>query len=376
MSKRIKNIYDETTSFEALLKAESDSWKSAKKRRRDIHIFRMDLEDHLHDDVHLLERYQFPEISYREFVVYEPKPRKIIYADYNSKVIERTFYNKLNPLLSNRFIEDTYSCVVDRGQLKAMQRLYSWFQYLRRQPGQWYYYKLDVAKFFYRIDHKVLMNQFEKWIGDWYVLDALEYYLCNDDHRFGLRLTDDPRTIDSRDMLTDIGIPIGGGLSHTAGNVALNDIDQLAKRTLGIKYYIRYMDDIIFLGNNKGKMREQKIFIEDYLNKNLHLELNNKTALRPIKNGCEFVGCVIYPDHVILRKQTTLRMKRRLKRVMKDYSSGILTLEEAHQTVAAYKAILKYVDCKNFDQKIWTDFVLHRPDAIPEEQYINGYKRS
>jgi|GEM_PF-4613340 len=82
----------------------------------------------------------------------------------------------------------------------------------------------------------------------------------------------------------------------------------------------------------------------------------------------EWVGCVIYDDHVTLRKSTTLRMKRRLAEVEQEYNAGLITLEKAKQTTASYRAMLKHVDMDNYEDKLWRDFVLTRGDIQEAKQ--------
>lgn len=65
------------------------------------------------------------------------------------------------------FITDTYACVTDR-QHEAVRRLASWFHEFNGRGQYAYYYKFDVRKFFYRIDHEVLMNIIKKKISDKY----------------------------------------------------------------------------------------------------------------------------------------------------------------------------------------------------------------
>lgn len=97
-------------------------------------------------------------------------------------------------------------------------------------------------------------------------------------------------------------------------------------------------------------------------------DINKKTALRPVRSGLEFVGCVIHDDHTILRKSTTLRMKRRLSQIEREYNRGEITLEKAMQTVAWYRAMLKHVDMDRFEQNLWGNFVLTRGDLQEAKQ--------
>ncbi|MGN0664537.1 MAG: reverse transcriptase domain-containing protein [Negativibacillus sp.] len=366
----IRNIYYEMTSFHSLMIAEREC-ANGKRENRERLYFYDNLEDNLEEISRLLRDGKVPKVEYRSFYVYIPKVRKVIYIDYWSKVVQRTIYDALNPKICKTFIEDTYACIKGRGQLAAMERLYSWMQETRTSGAEWYYYKFDVAKFFYRIDHEILMDLCRKKIDDDRTVDLIGYYVNNDAIPFGMPLDADQLTITEDQMLYELGIPIGGGLSHMLGNLYLDPFDQFCKRVLGIKRYIRYMDDIIILDTDKERLREYGRRMTEFIEERLHLNFNNKTALRPVRVGCEFVGYVIYDDHVILRKSTTLRMKRRLREVRQDYHDGKITFQEANATMQSYLAMLSHVDCKKFKDKLLGEFVLTHADDNGEEQIIN-----
>lgn len=319
----------------------------------------------------LLRAGKVPKVEYHSFYVYVPKVRKVIFIDYWSKVVQRAIYDVLNPKICRTFIEHTYACVKGRGQLAAMEQLYTWMRETRTSGTGWYYYKFDVAKFFYRIDHEILMDICRKKIDDPRTVDLLGYYINNDAVPFGMPLDANQLTITEEQMLYDLGIPIGGGLSHMLGNMYLDPLDQFCKRVLGIKRYIRYMDDIIILDNDKERLKEYGRRMTQFLEERLHLNFNNKTALRPVRVGCEFVGFVIYNDHVILRKSTTLRMKRTLRKTRQDYHDNLITFKEANATMQSYLAMLSHVDCKKFKEKLLDEFVLTHADDNGEEQIIN-----
>ena len=358
------------TSFHSLMVAEGEC-ANGKRENRERLYFYDSLEDNLEEISRLLRAGKIPKVEYRSFYVYVPKVRKVIYIDYWSKVIQRAIYDALNPKICKTFIEDTYACIKDRGQLAAMEKLYGWMKNTRNAGGEWYYYKFDVAKFFYRIDHEIMMDLCRKKIDDERAVDLIRYYVDNKAIPFGMPLDADQLTITEEQMLYDLGIPIGGGLSHMLGNMYLDPLDQFCKRVLGIKRYIRYMDDIIILDNDKERLKEYGRRMTQFLEERLHLNFNNKTALRPVRVGCEFVGYVIYNDHVILRKSTTLRMKRRLREVRQDYHDNLITFQEANATMQSYLAMLSHVDCKNFKEKLLNEFVLTHADDNGEEQIIN-----
>lgn len=366
----IRNVYYEITSFHTLMVADTHVSKGKRENTERLRFYD-NREGNLEEISTLLRAGKVPKVEYHSFYVYVPKVRKVIFIDYWSKVVQRAIYDVLNPKICRTFIEHTYACVKGRGQLAAMEQLYTWMRETRTSGTEWYYYKFDVAKFFYRIDHEILMNICRKKIDDPRTVDLLGYYINNDAVPFGMPLDANQLTITEEQMLYDLGIPIGGGLSHMLGNMYLDPLDQFCKRVLGIKRYIRYMDDIIILDNDKERLKEYGRRMTQFLEERLHLNFNNKTALRPVRVGCEFVGFVIYNDHVILRKSTTLRMKRTLRKTRQDYHDNLITFKEANATMQSYLAMLSHVDCKKFKEKLLDEFVLTHADDNGEEQIIN-----
>lgn len=366
----IRNVYYEITSFHTLMVADTHVSKGKRENTERLRFYD-NREGNLEEISTLLRAGKVPKVEYHSFYVYVPKVRKVIFIDYWSKVVQRAIYDVLNPKICRTFIEHTYACVKGRGQLAAMEQLYTWMRETRTSGTEWYYYKFDVAKFFCRIDHEILMEICRKKIDDPRTVDLLGYYINNDAVPFGMPLDANQLTITEEQMLYDLGIPIGGGLSHMLGNMYLDPLDQFCKRVLGIKRYIRYMDDIIILDNDKERLKEYGRRMTRFLEERLHLNFNNKTALRPVRVGCEFVGFVIYNDHVILRKSTTLRMKRTLRKTRQDYHDNLITFKEANATMQSYLAMLSHVDCKKFKEKLLDEFVLTHADDNGEEQIIN-----
>lgn len=366
----IRNVYYEITSFHTLMIADTHVSKGKRENTERLRFYD-NREGNLEEISTLLRAGKVPKVEYHSFYVYVPKVRKVIFIDYWSKVVQRAIYDVLNPKICRTFIEHTYACVKGRGQLAAMEQLYTWMRETRTSGTEWYYYKFDVAKFFYRIDHEILMDICRKKIDDSRTVDLLGYYINNDAVPFGMPLDANQLTITEEQMLYDLGIPIGGGLSHMLGNMYLDPLDQFCKRVLGIKRYIRYMDDIIILDNDKERLKEYGRRMTQFLEERLHLNFNNKTALRPVRVGCEFVGFVIYNDHVILRKSTTLRMKRTLRKTRQDYHDNLITFKEANATMQSYLAMLSHVDCKKFKEKLLDEFVLTHADDNGEEKIIN-----
>ena len=137
-----------------------------------------------------------------------------------------------------------------------MERLKYWVNLTNNKPEKWYYLKLDISKYFYRISHEVLKKIIAKKIKDRRLLNVL-YSIIDCKHTpFGLPPGKSPGEVPVEERLYDTGMPIGNLLSQVFANIYLDALDQYCKRTLRIHFYIRYMDDVIILSDSKAQLLE------------------------------------------------------------------------------------------------------------------------
>lgn len=354
---KIKNVYDEICSFENLYKAYLNARKN-KRFRDEVLGFTNNLEEYLFDIQKDLVNHTYKVGQYREFYVYEPKKRLVMALPFKDRVIQWAIYQVINPMFSKGYITDSYACIEGRGTHQAVQRLHYWLKKVNRKPGKWYYLKLDISKYFYRIDHEVLVKMLQKKIQDKQLMKLLENIIFSETS-FGLELgTIDPAERDKR--VAQCGMPIGNLTSQMFANIYLNELDQYIKRELKVHHYIRYMDDMILLADDKKLLHEYKTLIDTFLNEKLKLNLNNKTAIRPITLGIEFVGFKIWATHIKLRKSTALKMRRRLNSLKKQYFKGKVELSDVQATVNSYMGMMKYCNSYSLKNKLFEGLVLKR----------------
>ena len=165
------------------------------------------------------------------------------------------------------------------------------------------------------------------------------------------------------ERITGIGMQVGSLISQLTGNVVMTSADHFIKRELRVPYYIRYMDDMIFLVPSKEQAHEVLGRFQMFLEDRLGLVLNQKTCIVPYDSGIEFVGKRIWPDKVQMRKSTSLHMKRHVKYVMEHYSTGEISLDYALATIRSYLGYMRHCDCVAFRKKLLDDFVLVRHSA-------------
>ena len=287
--------------------------------------------------------------EYHQFYVYEPKQRLVMALPFEDRVVQWAVYRNLNPIFDKTFYEHSCACRIGKGTHYAADQLQHWMRKLDRSPGETYYLKADVAKYFYRIDHRTLFEIIKRKISCRDTLELIWKIIKKDDGEFGIHLGDH---YFERDKIKGIGIPIGNLTSQLFANVYLDFMDKFIKHNLRAKHYVRYMDDFVILGKSKKELhtirQEIEIFLADYLK----LELNNKTTVDNIWNGIDFCGYVTYPPYRKLRKSTKRKLKRRLKYLQKKYYKEEVEINEINASVQSYLGILKHCDSHNLTMSV------------------------
>lgn len=350
-----------------LLKADKNA--SAGKRYRDENLaftaHREEEIDKLHFEMSYFPKDGIPgnplESAYRvgrywRKQIYEPKPRIIMALQYRDRVVQWAYYQKLNPLFDSQYIEHSYGCRVGKGTTRAREKLQSWLRKVSRSSKKWYVLKLDISKYFYRVDHEILMKILSKRITDELILRDLYNLINCEDTAFGLPAGVQPELCDQEDWLYNRGMPIGNLTSQMFANIYLNELDQFCKHTLHVHYYIRYMDDIIILWPDKQELKGIRDEIARFLDENLHLELNKKTCIRPAWLPVTFVGALITPQVIRMRKSTRKRMFRRMKFIRKLFEAGEITFEKVNNTMQSYFGLIEHFTAGNLLRKIIDEF--------------------
>lgn len=280
------------------------------------------------------ESYQFS--GYMRFKVYEPKERVIDAPHFNDKIVQLAINNILKEVYQPCFIYDSYASLDDKGTHACVDRISYFMRKAKWEYGEdAYIVKLDIKKFFYSIDRDILKTILRKKVK------------C---HR-ALRLLH--KIIDSADSIDEKGLPLGNTLSQLFANIYLNEVDQYCKRKLGIKYYLRYMDDTIIIVENKEKANEVKELITDFNNKKLNLKMNEKkTKIFPISQGVNAIGFKIHPTHRLLRNDSKKKIKRKTKKMKPLIENKRMTIEKAEQILNSWLGHSSHGDSYNFISKL------------------------
>lgn len=375
-SKPLVNLMEKICSAENLLFAYRSAIKG-KRHRAQVLEFTRDIERNLDDLRCDLLDGTYRVGPYHQFYVTVPKSRLIMALGFRDRIVQWALYRQINPWIEKRFINDTYACRKEKGTLAAALRLHGWVQEISRKKNyeEWYCLKLDISKFFYRVDHGVMMDVMREICPEPDFLALMDVIINNPDCPFGLPAGIKAHDCPVEDRLFDVGMPIGNLSSQMIANLYLHTLDNFCKHVLGIHYYVRYMDDCIIMMDDLERLHEIRALIELFLRDRLKLSLNDKTSIHKIKSGIDFVGFVVRPSGIRMRKQTKRHLKRSLLHISKRYANGEITLDKALDTLNSYMGMCAHCESYHLRRWIAENISLRRKapddDAVYEYDFFN-----
>ena len=267
-----------------------------KKKKSDVRLFALRLTDNIFQLREDLLNQTYRHGGYESFFISDPKPRHIHMASVRDRLLHHALHRQLYPFFDRMFIADSYSCRLDKGTHRALNRFtYYSFKVSRNNTKACWALKCDIKKFFANIDHAVLQSILVTHIADVKIIWLLNEIIS------GFSLTQGK------------GLPLGNLTSQLLVNIYMNEFDQYMKNTLRVKCYIRYADDFVILSDNKQELERLVVTIAEYLGKTLKLQLHpNKVSISTVASGVDFLGWGHFPRHRVLRTATKKRMMRRI----------------------------------------------------------------
>ena len=316
---------DEIFTFENLYDAYKNCRKS-KQHKGEVIRFESNLAINLNILIKELTTKKYKLGKYKKFYIYEPKQRLIEALPFKDRVVIRCFCDVcLKSKIDKRLIYDNCACRKEKGTTFAIKRLHKFLrtEYFKNQNNKIYFLKCDIRKYFPSINHDILLRMLEK-------------INFSDDEMWIIR-----KIIKEQPDNATRGLPLGNQSSQWFALFYLNKLDHFIKEQLKIKYYVRYMDDMILIHRYKGYLVKCKQEIESFCQQFLDLKLNEKTQIGELKNGIDFLGY----RHILsntgkiivkLRASSKQRMKKHIKTLNKLYNKGIVDEEYIFQRKNAF----------------------------------------
>lgn len=342
-------LYPQICQFDNLLLAAKRATRG-KSLYPNVLEFNYELETNLFQLQHELMTFSYQPGSYRTFYIYEPKKRLISAAPFRDRVVHHALCNIIEPLFERSFIDDSYANRLGKGTHRAIRRLQSFMRKNR------YVLKLDIVKYFPSIDHELLKAEIRRVISDPETLWLIDLILDNSNPQETVI-----QHFPGDDLLAPLerrrGLPIGNLTSQFFANVYLNRFDHYVKEILRCRYYIRYVDDSVILSNYREQLWENLCAVKDYLG-NFRLKVHDrKSQIRPVTSGVTFLGQVVYPYHRLLKDENVKKFTRKMKRFVKDYANGEISLPEIDASVQSWLGHARQANTYQLRRSILKKFV-------------------
>lgn len=344
------------------------AYRQCRRRKRGTYnalVFEQNLEENLvilHETLN--DRSYQPSRSL-VFMVEKPKRREIFAAAFRDRVVHHLLVNHLEPHWERRFIHDSFACRKDRGTHKGVGRLRAFTRKITdNETIPAWYLQLDIRGFFVAINRKILFERLAARESDPAVLWLIQAFVfldpvqgCVFRNTFHDQFLGLPKHKTLFKAAPGCGLPIGNLTSQFFANVYLDALDQFVKHQLKVRFYVRYCDDFVLLAKKPEILVRWMNSIEAFLEEQLQLQLNEKMKLRPLADGIDFLGYIIRPAYLLVRKRVVGGLYEKLAVAEKslcreglgEQTSGRLVfpwpwplIEKTRQWLASYQGHVRH----------------------------------
>ncbi len=312
--KRHKNLIEQIATVENLQNA---YWKTAKAKRMTYGYLEFKeyapvnltaLREELLDGGYQIGRY-------REFIIYEPKPRLISALDFKDRLTQHAVCNIIGPIFERTLLHNTFACRPGMGTHAGVRYVQSEL----RKPGATHYLKTDYSKFFPSVNREILHGLIDRKIGCEKTLRILREII----------------------PAGGCGIPIGSLTSQLFANVYGGLIDRYIHDQLGHRRWARYMDDIVILSDDPVKLKDDFYKIQEFSKERMGMRIS-KWSSSGVSRGINFLGYRIWATHKLLRPDSVLRAKRKIAKYVRHNDVNAL-----NQFLASWAGHAQWADTNN-----------------------------
>jgi len=263
---------------------------------------------------------------YSTFEVCDPRRRLIAAAPFEDRVVHHAMVTLLAPWFARGMIATSFACREGLGGGASRDAL---LRQCRSARAVWFV-KCDVRRYFPSVRHDLLIEKLHRACGDdwsralvtalvesWHALDAPGH-----------------------------GLPIGNLTSQLFANVYLDTVDRFMLRTARARGYLRYVDDMVWFGDDLGALHTQVALLSERL-ATLGLALHpGKTRVGRVEDGVDFAGVVASRRWVRLRGHTKRRALRHLANLRRRWRAGAIDEGVYLQRLRSFIALGRAVGAK------------------------------
>lgn len=313
-------------------------WKSS------THKYRTNALLNVNSTYKALQLGAFTTKGFYEFDIIERgKPRHIQSVHISERVVQRCLCDYcLVPVVRRSFIYDNGACIKYKGIDFAMNRVNRHLEkYYRQYGNEGYALVFDFSKYFANIDHDKIKEILRNKIPDDRICGLLEMLI---------------------DDFGDKGLGLGSQISQSCALALPNKLDHYIKEQLGIKYYVRYMDDGVLIHRDKNHLQYCLAKIKEICSE-LGIVLNEKkTQIVKLSRGIKFLKTrfILTKTGKIIRKpykKNIVQMRKKLKTFRRWVDEGRMTIIDVRTSVQSWKGHQLKFNSYWARQSIWKLFM-------------------
>lgn len=289
---------------------------TARKRSRQGHWLLAHREEVIQDLTKKINDGTFAVSDYRERVIHESgKTRHIQVLPMYDRIGVHAIMTVVDRHMRKRFIRTTSASIKERGMHDLMK-------YIKRDmeedpEGTRYAYKFDIHHFYESVNQDTVIRCVRHIFKDEKLIRMLEGFI----------------------RMMPEGVSLGLRSSQGLCNLLLSvNLDHPLKDELGVRHFYRYCDDGLALASTKEELWLLRDHIKEMMD-NIGLEIKPNERVFPVTEGIDFLGYVIYPDHVMLRKRIKRKFARQMSEIKSKNRRAVLT--------ASFYGMAKHADCNN-----------------------------
>lgn len=254
---------------------------------------------------------EHPELAYKpkkktpKIIIEHGKERKIYMPEIHEQWLNHIIILILEPIIMATSYPFSCGSLPKRGAHYGKKQIIKW---IKDGKGIRNFAKIDIRHFYDNIRIGVLMKELSIRIKDSWFLYIIR--LCLKWFRKG--------------------IPLGYYICQWLANYILEPLDKFITETLGIKKYIRYMDDMVFYDNAKKILHKAIVEIRIFIGRRFRLKLKRNYQVirfyyegkRIIGRPLDYMGFLFYRSKTLIRKHIMLEATRLSKRLHEEKEAG------------------------------------------------------
>ncbi|MEM9494171.1 MAG: reverse transcriptase domain-containing protein, partial [Myxococcota bacterium] len=269
--------------------------------------FDIDADEHVGQIHRQLRQGRYQPGPYRAWTIRDPKLRLIAAPSMPDRVVQRALIDDIAPAFERAFIVHSYAVAAGRGPQRAILTYLRWLRQYR------YRVSLDIRRYFVSIDHDILLGLFAQRLRDRRTLELIQSMIAVGGHVYETERAVRALGLDREPIRPGCGIPLGGYLSHWSGGLYLDAFDHHVKRVLGIRGYLRYMDDFTLFADEPAQLVEARAAIVEWLARERRLQLKPRhDPILPASQPATYLGYRVGRAGVLPGPKAKRRLYRRL----------------------------------------------------------------